>query len=87
MAIHNILPKFTDSEFKNSYEFISDLEEVYVMMKIQQLSNDVIRLKFILFALKDNAKNWLYGMMFISVGKLEHPGIFIETGFLRKPIV
>ena len=51
-----MLPKFTGSDSEDAYIFISEFEEVCVMMKVQQLSDDAIRLRFITFALTDNAK-------------------------------
>ena len=52
----SMLPKFTGSDSEDVYIFISEFEEVCVMMKVQQLSYDAIRLRFITFALTDNAK-------------------------------
>ena len=42
--------------------FISEFEEVCAMLKIQQLTEDAVKLRFIPFALKDNAKKWLYSL-------------------------
>ena len=50
----NMLPRFTGIE--DPYLFIQEFEEVCALIKIQQLLEDSIRLKFITFALKDNAK-------------------------------
>ena len=49
-------------------------------MKIQQLSKDAIRLKFISFALKDNIKKWLYSLPANSISKWDE---FVKT-FLKK---
>jgi len=38
------------------YFFIREFEEACLMMKIPQLGEDVVRLRFIPFALKDIAK-------------------------------
>ena len=51
-----MLPKFCDLESENAYIFISEFEEVCTMFKIQHLSEDAIKLRFIPFALKDNMK-------------------------------
>jgi len=40
---------------------------VFILMKIQQLSEDVVHFKFIPFALKDNAKKWLYSLLTNSI--------------------
>lgn len=52
-----ILPMFTSLEFEDAYEFISEFQEVCVMLKSQYLSEDAINLRFILFALKDYTKS------------------------------
>ena len=51
-----MLPKFPSSNFEDANTFTSEFEEVFFIMKIQQLDNDAIRLRFIPFALKDKAK-------------------------------
>ena len=53
----NMLPKFAGQESEDAYVFISEFEEVCSMMKLQQLSDDAIKLRFVPFALKENAKN------------------------------
>ena len=55
----NTLPKFHSLESKYAYFFIREFEEVCLMMKISHLADDAIRLRFVLFALKDLAKKWL----------------------------
>ena len=51
-----MLPKFQGKETEDAYIFISEFEEVCAMLKIQQLIEDAVKLSFIPFALKDNAK-------------------------------
>jgi len=51
-----MLPKFSGLESDDAFIFISEFEEVCAMMKTQQLSDDTVKLKFIPFALRDNAK-------------------------------
>ena len=58
--IINMLPKFTGIE--DAYIFIKEFEEVYAPMRLQQLLEDEIKLRLINFALKDNAKKWLYSL-------------------------
>ena len=58
----NTLPKFHGLESENAYFFIREFEEVCLMMKIPHLVADAIRLRFVLFALKDLAKKWLYSL-------------------------
>ena len=55
-----MLPKFGGSE--DPYLFIREFEEVCATLKLQQLSDDSIRLRLITFTLRDNAKKWLYGL-------------------------
>ena len=56
----SMLPKFSGEW--DAYLFVREIEEVCVMIKLQQLSDDAIKLKFISFALKDGAKKWLYSL-------------------------
>jgi len=37
------------------------------MMRIRQLSDDGVRLRFIPFSLRDNAKKWLYSLTTKSI--------------------
>ena len=57
----NTLSRFHGLEFENTYFFIREFE-VYLMMRILQLGEDVVRLRFIPFTLKDIAKKWLYNL-------------------------
>jgi len=56
----NTFPKCHGLESEDAYFFIREFEEVYVMMKITQLGDDLVKLRFVPFALKDLAKKWLY---------------------------
>jgi len=58
----NTPPIYHDLESEDAYFFIREFKEVCVMMKILQLGNDAIKLRFIPFALKDLAKRWLYSL-------------------------
>ena len=51
-----MLPKFHGMDSEDTYVFITEFEEVCAMFKIQQLSEDTVKLRFIPFSLKDNAK-------------------------------
>ena len=57
-----MLPKFAGVESEDAYMFISEFEEVCAMLKIQHLTEDAIKLRFIPFALRDLAKKWLYSL-------------------------
>jgi len=56
------LPKFYSLESEDVYIFIREFEKVCLMMKIPHLLDDVIRLRFVPFSLKDLAKKWLYNL-------------------------
>ena len=60
--------------------FISEFEEVCVMLMIQQLTEDAVKLCFIPFALKYNAKKWLYSLNTNSITTWEE----FVTIFLKK---
>ena len=47
--------------------FINEFEEVCAMMKIKQLSDDGVTLRFISFSLRDNIKKWLYSLKTNSI--------------------
>ena len=63
----NTLSKFHDLELDDTYFFVKKFEEVYLMMRIPQLGDDVVRLRFIPFSLKDLTKKWLYSLEVDSV--------------------
>ena len=54
-----MLPKFHGMDSEDTYIFLTEFEEVCAMFKIQQLSEDAVKLRFIPFSLKDNAKKWM----------------------------
>ena len=75
-----MLPKFYGSESEDAYIFIREFEEVCAMIQIQQLTEHVIKLCFIPFALKDTAKKWLYSLTTHSISTWEG----FVTLFLKK---
>ena len=52
----NTLPKFYGLESEDAYFLVREFEEVCLMMRIPQLGDDVFRLRFIPFSLKDLTK-------------------------------
>lgn len=63
----NMLPRFTGVEGEDPYHFIQEFEKDCVLQKIQQLTEDSIRLRLINFSLKENAKKWLYSLPVNSI--------------------
>ena len=57
-----MLPRFTGVEGAYPYLFIREFEEVCALQKFQKLSEDSVRLRFINFSLKEDAKKWLYSL-------------------------
>jgi len=53
----NTLSNFHGLKAEDAYFFIREFEELYLMISIHQLEDDAVRLHFVLFALKDLAKN------------------------------
>ena len=75
-----LLPRFHGLESEDAYFFIREFEEVCVMMRISQLTEDAVRLRFIPFALKDIAKKWLYNLPASSISSWDN---FVKV-FLKK---
>jgi len=59
------LPKFIG--FEDPYLFIREFEKVRALIYMRRVSIDVVRMKFISFALKDNAKEWMYSLKVGSI--------------------
>ena len=76
----NTLLKFHGLESEDAYFFVREFEEVCLMMRIPQLGDDAIRLRFIPFSLKDLAKKWLYSLAVDSVTTWDD---FVKA-FLKK---
>ena len=58
----NTLSKFHGLVSEDAYFFVREFKEVRLMMRIFQLGDDVVRLRFIPFSLKDLTKKWLYSL-------------------------
>ena len=91
----NTLPRFYGLDSEDVYFFIWEFEEVCLMLRIPQLGEDVVRLRFIPFALKDIAKKWLYSfpLVWFHLGTISlrfflkkfYP--IYKTAFIRKNIM
>ena len=62
------IPKFTGSE--NAYEFLDDFQFYTSTLKMQQLSDDYIKLQLIPFALQARAKRWFNSLPRNSIRNL-----------------
>ena len=60
-----MLPKFT--VFEHPYWFIREFDKVCSLIHIPRVPNDVVKMKFIIFALKDDAKRWMYSLKVCSI--------------------
>jgi len=60
-----MLPKFTRLE--DAYLFLSEFEELCNMIDFHNVHIDVVKLRFVLFALRDNAKRWMYSLLANSI--------------------
>ena len=76
----NTLPRFYVLESEVAYFFIKEFEEVCLMMRIPQLGEDAVRVRFTPFALKDLAKKWFYSLAVYSISTLDN---FVKV-FLKK---
>ena len=63
-----LLPTFHGMENENPYVHFREFEEVVATFHNQVGANDIIRLKFFLFSLKERAKSWLYSLRPGSTG-------------------
>ena len=61
----DMLPQFTG--FEDSYLFTCEFDEVCSLIHMPRVPNNVERMKFIPFALKDNAKRYMYGLKVGSI--------------------
>ena len=76
----NTLPRFHGLESEDAYFIIREFEEVCLMMRIPQLGEDTVRLRFIPFTLKDIVKKWLYNLPASSIFSWDD---FVKV-FLKK---
>ena len=76
----NTFSRFHGMDSEDVYFFIREFEEVCLIMRIPQLGEDVVRLRFIPFSLKDTAKKWLYSF---PVGLVSSWDDFVKV-FLKK---
>ena len=78
----NSFPRFYSLESEETYFFIREFEEVCLMMRISQLGEDAVRLRFIPFALKDIAKSGYIICLLV----LSRHGMILSRTFLRSSI-
>jgi len=73
-----MLFKFTGLE--DAYLFLSEFEVVCNMIHFHNVHIDVVKLRFVSFSLKDNAKRWMYSLPTNSISSWND---FVKV-FLRK---
>lgn len=76
----SILPKFGNFENNDPYTFVTKFEQVCETMKLQQLSDDGVRLRLIPFALTDYAERWFLSLPSDSIKTWDE----FKKIFLRK---
>jgi len=60
-----MLPKFTRLE--DAYLFLSEFEKLCNMIDFHNVHIDLVKLRFVLFSLKDNTKRWMYSLFGNSI--------------------
>lgn len=76
----NMLPKFHGLDTEDAYVFVSDFQQICLMMRLQTLSEDSVKLRLIPFALKDGAKQWLLSLAPNSISTWDE----FQRIFLKK---
>ena len=74
----NNLPTYTGIE--DAYLFLREFEDVCFLIQINNLTRDSVMLKYIPFALRGEAKKWLYSLPERSIRTWDH---FVQA-FLKK---
>ena len=67
-GVINLLPKFHGLDSESAYQHFREFDEVITTMHFANVTEDVVRLKFFPFTLKDKAKGWLYALRPRSIG-------------------
>ncbi|XP_077232805.1 uncharacterized protein LOC143871649 [Tasmannia lanceolata] len=76
----SLLPHFHGLPSEDAYLFLREFEDVCALIKMQQLTDDAVKLRFITFSLKEGAKKWLYGLPTNSITTWEE----FAVAFLKK---
>lgn len=76
-----MLLKFFGLKSEDAYMFITEFEEVCAMMKIKDLIDDAVKLCLIPFALRGNARKWLYSLTTNSISTWVEFFIFLKKFF------
>lgn len=58
----HLFPTFHGLESKNHYIHVMEFEEVVATFHNQNNTMSFVKLKFLIFALKEKTKNWLYSL-------------------------
>ena len=78
--IIQILPSFYGLSNKDPYKHLDEFLEICSIVKIQNFSDDALRLKLFSFSREDKAKHWLNSLDSIIISTWDH----LQRKFLKK---
>ena len=67
-GVIQLLLKFHGLDSESAYQHLKEFDEVITSMHFANVTDDVVRLKFFPFTLKDKAKGWLHALRPRSIG-------------------
>ena len=79
-SIIQMLPSFYGLTNEDPYKHLDEFLEICSTVKIQNFSDDALRLKLFPFSLKDKAKHWLNSLDSITISTWDH----LQREFLKK---
>lgn len=70
-GVVQLLPKYHGIDKKGLYLHLHEFEEICATISLQNISTEELKLKFVLFYLKDKAKIWLHSLRQNSIGRYD----------------